>query len=431
MKKPCLYFAIIVSLLLLAGCKKDEQFTPVKKDSVGVYYWFTNYNSTNLTCWLRTTDNYIWTWYDKTFKMFSSDNKLTASFTKPLDELYETGYYGTTYLSGTAIGNENGNFENFCLYYNDDGPDPENYNTQLRVVEMDGNGYTSVKGTPIHYHYRYSDYLMTGRFIKTNSHYYIMYLFTCYDTSSVNNYPAFRDSLVFVKTDHNMNILSRYQVAASDTLLGESQTVYDIRESGSRVYVCRTDKPEYAYYYGNSMIEIFDKDLNLLNKVSLEDVYPGGSNWNTYHKVFQKIFVSGNRLIAFGERQESYSDKNTLLMTVFDVDGNFMNSVNIPTRKPNAFLKGVETCPDGKFLLYYSESDETSETTPCVGVCKIDANGTQDYTLLFPENDPNSYTPCMAYENSDGTITIYAVKKGQQSPEQTLVVRMDRTGKIQ
>jgi hypothetical protein len=419
-----------LALLFFTGCKKDDKYEPVQQNSVGVYYWFTYYNSTSTTYWLRSKANSVWTWYSETFKVFGEDNRLSKSFSEPLDDFYEPGYYGNAYLAGSSILNENGNLENICLYYNDDGPDPAFYNIHLRVVEMDAQGYTNVKSVPMHYHSTYYDYINAARFIKTGSNYYIMYAFTCLDTSEVNGYPAFKDSLLFVKTDLDLNVISKVQTTASDTLMGGYHIIYDIQESPSKVYVSRTDLPEYSYSYGSSMIEIYDKDLNLENKISLEDVYPGASQWYTSSRVFQKIMFVNNRLIAFGEKQEYYTSHNTLLMSIFDPDGNLLNSVNIATKKPSAFLKGVEACPDGKFLLYYSESDESGGSTTSVGVCKVDANGNQEYSLLFPENDPNNYTPCMAYENTDGTVTIYAVKKGQQSPEQTIAVRMDRNGKI-
>jgi hypothetical protein len=431
MKKDILKYLIclVVTSSVLSGCKKDERYNPVQKNSLGVYYWFTNYNSVNSKTWIRTSNNNIWTWYNDIYKIFDPDNKLSRSFNMPIDEVYEPGYYGSAYISGSMINNERGNLENAYFYYNDDGPDPLYYNIHLKTVELSGSGIVNTKSVPIHYHTTYYDYFQTIRFTKTNNNYFFRYIFTSYDTSAAYNYPAFRDSLVFVKTDLNLNVLARTQTTTSDTLIYSYHNIYDLQENNSKIYTTRTDEP--YYYYGISIFEVHDNDLNLLKTVSAEDVYTGSSSWYTNHKIFQKIQFSNNKIIIFGEKQESGTDQNTLLMTVFDLEGNLLNKIEIKTKKPSSFLQGVEACADGKFLVYYVESDDAERTSTYAGFCKIDENGLQDYVISFPENDPNNYTPCMAYENPDGTINIFAVKKGQQSPEQTIVVRMDRNGKIQ
>jgi hypothetical protein len=417
----------LLALIVFTGCKKDDSYDPQQKTSVGIYYWFTNYNSIDGRWWVRKSDNSVWTWYNAIYKAFNKESKLVQNLNIPLTTVYHEGVYGNNYYQGAFIKNESNNLENAYLQYNSEGADSTYNSVYLKTTEIDDRGI-AIGGKSAYVHYHYSDDLKAMRFIRTPQNYFFFYVLQASDSSIINDHPKFKDSLVTIKTDLNLNILTRNQAAVSDTLEYLYHSIFDVQTGNSNIYVTRTEY-DYDYYEYLNILETYDKDLNLLNYVTLTDIAPSSTGWSSNDRAFQKIQVTPNKILVFGDRVQSYDGNQVIMMTTFDHQGNYLSTMDIPTRKPSAELKGVEVCPDGKFLLYYTESDEAYGST-YAGVCKIDENGSQEFSLIFPENDPNNYTPCMAYEGTDGIINIFAVRSSQQSAAQTIVVKMDKEGKI-
>ncbi len=425
-------YGIFVAFLL-QGCKKDEEYNPVKKTSLAVYNFSTSFNNKYATYWLKNNDNYIWTYYggyfgSTSFKVFDNQNTLVSKYVIPDNKLYPSSGYTSKCYSPITDKN-NGNIQNAYISYTKLGADPNWTYTFLKINQIDKNANV-VNEDSVFIHYSYNHDISNLKFTKTNSNYFFSYDYSSQDSCVSCGKGWFKDSLVILKTDLNLNIISRYQRAiptnSCPNQYCQNLSNYDIQSYGSNVYL--------TYWNGslsNNVLEVYDNNLNLINTILVTDLNP---NW-TYTYGFQKIAFTNNKLIIFGDVNEYINNKTDyfILMSFFDINGNFLSYKKIKPKAIYAEFYGFEKCNDGKFLLYYSDTYNLYGTGDFVGINKIDENGNSDYYFTFPESEASGYKPCYAYENADGTINIFASKKTNNNTggDQTIVVRVDKEGKVQ
>jgi hypothetical protein len=426
MKAIKIIFAASV-ILLCFSCKK-ELVKPETNGKVGVYYWNTDYNYLNYTAWLRKKDNSVWTWYYYSkngmlnIRSFNSDNGYELNHNLSKQQIYREGKFGNlVYPTQYAnIVNERNNIEYAYFSLNDGNEDTTIQTVQLCTGEIDNAGGVH-RGKTLDLHYAFDTYLESFKFVKTNTNYYFGYHLYLYD-SLYNT----ADTLYILKTDLDLNVIGR--VTYADTLGSSFENLRDMKMmNGNLVLIYNI----YNYPDNEGVVEILDKDLNLLHTSFLSEDIPESSAWDKYEKTaaYSKIIPDNDGFNVIGSKHLNKSVISTILWSTFSSSGEFLSSRQINTLKPSATIRGIEPSTDGKTIIYYSEGEDENDSYPHAGVAKVDKNGAIEYQFIFPENDPNGYVPCMVYENSDGSINMYGVRSSQQA-SQTFFVKIDRSGNL-
>jgi hypothetical protein len=315
--------------------------------------------------------------------------------------------------------------ENAYLSDTDLGADPSWRYTYLHINQIDKTGFVGNNDSvPVHYSYYY--YITSGfKFAKTSSNYFFAYDIRVRDSCVACGNGYYKDSLILIKTDLDLNILSRQQRVFADTN-SSGGAIYDIKSNGGNVFLTYYDNINYDVCF-----EALDQNLNTIKKTTVYNINP---SWGSTYNALQSIHVTGNKVMVFGDVTENWDSKsNTLLVTFFDLNGNYLSHKQIKTIKPFATFKGVEPCSDGSLLLYYDEAYTAGSTSVgYMGICKMSDNAIVDYNFIFPEEEASGYQACFAYENQDGTLNLFARKNvpNNTGGQQTIVVKVDKTGKL-
>jgi hypothetical protein len=429
MSTKCKVIYLGLVLVISGGCRKDV--IPEARESIGVYNWFTNTNELNNRSWVLKPDKSVWTWYSYDdiayFRVFGPNGRYETSFDIRFDNMYKQGSDNTVGKYNEFASDGRGALYKFYLSEVEKTADTTLSDIRLHLLTLDnsGNPTQNISSPVLHTRPKYNHSVYGPVMSLAPDGYLIGYAYYEYDSISEMD----MDSLVLLRTDRSVNTMARSIRAFSDLLdpdvYSYPNVVSLIAAYNRNLLVYSAQNLDYEYDY---VLEILDGDLNLVKQVTPTDVASGMLDKTM---LLSNPIIEADKIVVFGQKQETKKDCD-LTITTLDLSGNLTGMRTIKTKMPYASLKGVEKTGDGKYLLYYTQSDiGPNEKLASVGVCKVDASGNVDYMILFPENDFSGYAPCMAFENSDGTIQVYA-KKNSTNPgaQQVISVKVTSEGII-
>lgn len=431
MKYIKLIFFSLSILFFTQSCKKDSDYSPVQKTSLGVFNFFSGVNNRYSTYWTKDNNNFVWTYYygypATTYKVFDYNNVLKYNYIIPDAKMYPTG--SCWFYNHPITDDASGNIQDAYISITKTGSISTWDNTYLKIHQIDKTAKV-INEDSLLIHYSYHHSINDMRFTKTSSNYFFCYNYSTQDSCKSCGNGWFKDSLIILKTDLDLNLISKYEKALPSDSCKYSwgcsnMTSFDLLSDGNNLYLTYND-----YAKDGNVLEIYDNNLNFVKRITNSDV---NSNW-IGNCAFQKIAISNGKLILFGATYDDYEYKTSrLLMSFFDLSGNFVSYKEIKPKASLAYFYNYEKCSDGKYLLYYSDAYTPKGIANFVGISKVDASGNLDYSFTFPKDEPSGYYPCYAYENTDGTINIFAYKNTNNNTggQQTIVVKVDKTGKLQ
>ncbi|MCF8424385.1 MAG: hypothetical protein K9H41_08580 [Bacteroidia bacterium] len=430
MKKILNFVGIFLSLLFFTTCKKLEPVAPSEKNGIKIFNFFTDYNQIydNEVNWIRKPSDEVWTWSPKGFyKAFDSEQNLRdfnipyATLSPGYSPLPNNNNYNLNTQNIFCL-NFNGNIEHAYLDTINDlsGTSPTKLYLCKNEINQNGN---IINQDSVFVNFIYAPfYLNSFKFTKTSNNYYFAF------ESYFNNYNE--DTLYLLKTDLNLHIQSRYKKTRSYTSSYYfDPRVMDIQANGNTV--CMTYEVENAYnYYKRTAFDIFDSNLNFIKKVRADSIITMPAS--ARDDAFKKVLIRNNKVFVFGEMEPDYYSSlgKKIYMSVFDLNGNLLVSKALNTKRTYPYLRGIEPTNDGKFIIYYDESDGGSFDK--IGICKMDEFGNVDYSIMFPETDDSSYNSLIVYEGSDGKINVYGYRYFNNFIGlQTFFAKINKDGKIQ
>jgi hypothetical protein len=439
--------------MFFTNCKKLEPNEPITKDGLKIFNFVTDDEMpySPIENWVRKPDGEIWTWAKTGMYKVFDENQNVSGFTIPYASIspgkntfpknYDSQSYSDFHTHNIYSVNTSGNLEHAYLdTINDEsGIHPTKLYLCKNEIDKSGN-IINQDSVYIHDYFRVTSpfgdvasinlTLNSFKLTKTNNAYYFAFELN-YSSSNTFGY-IYTDTLYLLKTDLNLNIQSLYKKSRDYNSNNDytNPEVFDIEATDN--LVCLTYKTvRSANYYSGTATLFFDSGLNLIKTQRADELITMASGDN--EKAFKKILIQNNRVYLFGDVEPDYfgnSNEKKIYVSIFDLNGNFIQSKKIITKRSYSIFRGVEPTSDGKLLVYYTESDGSAFDK--LGISKIDRDGNAEFSFMFPETDDSSYDVLFSYEGNDGNIYVYGSRYFNNFiGEQTFYVKLNREGKIQ